>query len=356
MQALTPSVAFCFAAADWDTARRIAAFLERGADICALVEGGVTQQGEDLAEKARQSLASEMILVLLSRQSFPPRWPRAQWEDAFLTAPAQLGARIAFVRCDDCAPPRILSPVFEAGALRDIKRWARGHAPRSITEPRDGDAEVLGIALADRAGDEWAPDEAAARRFIRAFRQDFDDVIELECGDRTLAALAGELGAQLGLRLEGDADSNLERIVEFCAGRRLLIALKAPSDDSEVQLQFRGRTSVLRFPGTVEEPRDESVRGIQRALRERPTDWSEYCRLARKGRRLTRDAGRMAECRELMALWHAAAEPRDDRQALDESARELVWILETWGRSDEAYRLDLLRASEVDEQLPLPFV
>ncbi len=352
MQALTPSVAFCYAAADRDTAQRIAAFIERGANVRALLDGGEIQPGQDLAEKARQSLGAEMALVLFSRQSLPPRWPRAQWEDAFITGPAEAGVRMAFVRCDDCAPPRVLSPIFESGDLRDIKRWARGHAPASA--PRDGDAEVIGIAIADRPGDEAAPDETVARRFLRAFHQDFDEIIELECGDRTLAALTGDLGAQLGLRLEGDAESNLERLVEFCAERRFLIVLKAPPDDPEVQLHFHGRASVLRIPGTIEEPRDESIRGIQRALAQRPGDWRQYCRLARLGRRLTRDAGRVAECHELMARWHAAAEAVGDLQALDEAARELVWILESWGRSDEAYRLDMLRANELEQQLRLP--
>jgi hypothetical protein len=57
----------------------------------------------------------------------------------------------------------------------------------------------------------------------------------------------------------------------------------------------------------------------------------------------------------MMAQWHAEAEARDDRKSLDESARELVWILESWGRSDEAYRLDYLRSTEFDDQMALPF-
>jgi TIR domain len=358
VQALTPTLSLCYAAADGEVARRIAAFIERGASVRVLLEGGEMRAGEDLAEKARQALGSDMALVLFSRESLPPRWPRAQWEGALVNEPAEAGVRIAFVRCDDCAPPRVLAPMFEANALRPIKRWARGHMPAPQGEPaHDGDLEVLGIAIADRPGADSAADEEIARHFIRAYRQDFDAVLEVECGSRSLAALLGDLGAQLELRLEGDVESNLARLHEFCAERRVLIALK---DDGEAKageapLEFGGRCSTLRFPGTVAEPRDESIRGIQRALRERPGDWSEYCRLARLGRRLTRDAGRVAECHEMMAQWHAAAEARDDRKALDESARELVWILESWGRADEAYRLDYIRATEFDEQMGLPF-
>src|ERR1041385_89789 len=44
----------------------------------------------------------------------------------------------------------------------------------------------------------------------------------------------------------------------------------------------------------------------------------------------------LAELYELMQQWHNAAEDEDDRAALDESARELVWILEGWGLQGEA--------------------
>jgi hypothetical protein len=352
VQALTPSLALCYAPADRELARRIAAFIERGADVRVLLDTGKMRPGEDLAEKARQAAGSEMAVVLFSRHSLPPRWPRAQWEDALVKGPAESGIRIAFVRCDDCVPPRVLAPMFETNALRQIKRWARGHMPAPRPERLDGDLEALGIALADRPGVETVSDEALARRFLRAFQQDFDVVLELECGSRSLAALTGDLGAQLGLRLEDDAESNNARLRDFCSRKRFLIALKDPG---EAPFEFGGRTSTLRFPGLVVEPRDETIRGIQSFLGRRPSDWNEYCRIARLGRRLTREAGRIAECQEMMAQWHAQAEARDDRKALDEAARELVWILETWGRADEAYRLDYLHAAECDEQMLLPF-
>ncbi len=353
MQALTPSLTICFAPADREIAARIAAFIERGADVRVRLDTGEMQSGEDLAEKARQALGSNMALILFSRRSLPSRWPRVQWEDALVNEPAAAGVRIAFVRCDDCIPPRILAPLFDAGALRSIKRWARGHMPAPYAEPsHDGALEVLGIAIADRPGGDSVPDEETARRFIRAFQHDFDAIFELECGARSLAALVGDLGAQLGLRLEGDAESNLESLSEFCGRRRLLFALK---DGADAPFELEGRASTLSFAGTVVEPEDESIRGIQNALRRAQADWSEYCRLARLGRRLTRDAGRFAECHEMMTQWRAAAEAQGDRKALDESSRELVWILESWGRLAEARQLDYLRSTEYDEQMALPF-
>jgi hypothetical protein len=81
----------------------------------------------------------------------------------------------------------------------------------------------------------------------------------------------------------------------------------------------------------------------------------ELSRLARLGFRLTRDAGRMAECYEILQRWREAAEVVGDRAVLDESARELVWILDSWDRTEEARALDYRRACEWDEQMTLPF-
>ena len=54
-----------------------------------------------------------------------------------------------------------------------------------------------------------------------------------------------------------------------------------------------------------------------------------------------------------MQSWAAMAAEQDDRGAQDEAARELVWILEGWGRVDEARRAETRRAAEFDEQMPL---
>jgi hypothetical protein len=353
VQTLNPTLFLCFAPADRELAERIAAFIERGADVRILLDAGEMLPTEDLAEKARQAQASDMALALFSRASLPSRWPRAQWEDALVNEPAAEGLRIAFVRCDDCVPPRVLTPLFEATGLRAIKRWVRGHLPPPHAgAPRDPDVEVLGIAIADRPGMETAANSTIAEQFILAYQQDFDAILPVDCGERSLAALTGDLATQLGLRLEGGAESNLAYLQDFCVTRRFLIVLK---DLRSPAPPFAGRTSSLIVPGLVTEPDDESIRGIQRALRRPTGDWFELCRLARLGRRLTRDAGRIAECYEIMQQWHAAAELRQDRNVLDESARELVWILLSWDRADEARHLNYRRACEFDEQMLLPF-
>jgi hypothetical protein len=79
------------------------------------------------------------------------------------------------------------------------------------------------------------------------------------------------------------------------------------------------------------------------------------CRLARIGRRVARDQNRIAELYESLVEWYALADARGDRQILDESAREMVWVLEGWGRFAEASRLECRSVTEFSEQMALPF-
>lgn len=364
MQTLNRTTVFpCYAPEDRAAAAALAAFLERGADVDVLLEEGEIRTGEDMVSKARDARTADVVLVLFSRNSIPPRWPRAQWEDALVNEPNQEGVRIAFVRCDDCNPPAVLQPRFELAGLRraglrEVKRWlrARGASWAPPDEPRDldhaGYLEDLGIAIADRAGVSKAAGAGLAYEFARAYREDFDEIFRLECGGRSLAALAGDLATQLGLRLESEVDVNIQRLADFCAPRRFLFLLEEGGAD----FVFDGRCSTL----LVEEPGPpvpNEIRAAQYALAQADaaSDWDEICHQARTGRRLLHDAGRLAECYELMQQWNDLARACDDPRAIEESTREMIWILEGWGRLDEARQLDLHRATEFDEQLPLQF-
>lgn len=340
-------------------AARIAEFLERGADVRVLLEEGQMRDGEDLAGKAREARTADIALVLFSRASLPPRWARAQWEDAFVNEPTAEGVRIGFVKCDDCNPPKVLAPMFvcEPPALRGLrrlKRWVRekeaAFRPPTLpgAVPDEAELEITGIAVADRPGMEYVESAALAYEFVRAYRGDFDEVFRLECGGRSMAAIAGDLAAQLGLRLEGDLESNMERLRDFCSTRRFLLLLEQGSEE----FAFGGRSSALMVgeagPETV-----DPLRAAQAVVAARGGTWEEVCAQARIGRRITRDQGRLAECFEMMTQWHDKAEAAGDRAVLDESAREMVWILEAWGRSAEAARLETHRAREYDEQMSL---
>jgi len=197
--------------------------------------------------------------------------------------------------------------------------------------------------------------------FADAFREDFDAILHLDCGGRSVAALAGDLAEQLDLRLEGALPSNMRRLREFCTERRfLLILTETGSEGPAWDFLFGGRCSTLMVegPSIAALPANDLILA-QRALasaHDLEGDWEERCRWARLGRKLAGDSGRLAECFEMMQQWYAAAEKRADPDALAEAAREMVWILEAWGCTEEAARLDYRRLSESGEQMMLPFL
>lgn len=362
---ITRTVFPCYATADRDAVVSIAAYLEAGVDVRVLLEEGEIRPGEDLVRKAREGRMADVILVVFSRHSLPSPWPRSKWEGAMQTEPAAEDVRIAFLKCDDCSPPRVLIPQFDlmgllVPALRRLKRWLRnGMCSDSVAlHPELAETvETLGGAIADRPGMATVDRARTAVEFGRTFREDFDQFIRLECGGRSIAALAGDLSAQLGLRLEGDLESNLEQLRTYCSEHRFLIWPEGASSDDVAQLSLTPRSSVLvsteHRPEVPHEP--DSLRGIQYSLSHPAeiAEWSEVCRLARLGVRLAAGQGRLAECFELLQQWHALANPRADLRVLEESSREIVWILEGWGRSEEAGQWEFERAAHYSEQMSL---
>jgi len=366
MQALNRTLFPCYAAADREIATHLAAFLEAGAGVRVLLTEGEIGPGEDLVQKAREARMADIVLVLFSRQSLPSPWPRYKWEAALQSEPLAEGVRIAFLKLDDCSPPRVLAPQFDiAGlplpALRRLKRWVRAGTfgePAAYHSDLADRVEALGVAIADRAGTASIDSPALALEFARIFREDFDEAIRLQCGGRSMAALAGDLAVQLGLRLDGDLESNLARLRTFCSSRRYLIWLAGASGDEADRLAAGRSSSTLisTEPRREAPPDDESLRDIQYIFNHpgMVDDWAELCRLARQALRLAAEHGRLAESFELLGQWHGLAETRGDRRILEESAREMVWILEGWDRLEEARRMEYRRATQYDDQMALP--
>jgi hypothetical protein len=351
VQALTKTLFPCYAPADREKARDLARFVEDGADVRVFLEEGEMRAGETLASKARDARMADTVLLLFSRESWPSRWPRAEWEDAWINEPAAEDVPIGFLRLDDCSPPPVLKPRFEwnLDGKRRIKRWLRGHGPESSRPAPE--MELLGIAIADRPGFETVASTAEAREFAREFAADFDAVLEVEGGGRSMAALCGDLAAQLGLRLEGPLEENERRLREFCEPRRFLILLAGWADQDDAP-SFGGRCSTLVATDTAEPTPGNEIRDMQRAFASAST-WTERCEHARNGRRLLRGEGRAAELFELMRQWHDLGEIENDRKVLDEAAREIVWIFDGWGMDQDARLWERRRASEYDDQMTL---
>jgi hypothetical protein len=144
----------------------------------------------------------------------------------------------------------------------------------------------------------------------------------------------------------------------FCSARRYLLWLEGASADEAGRLApGRGSSTLISTEPRPEAPPDDgSLRDIQHIFQHpgMVDDWAELCRLARQGLRLAGEQGRLAESFELLEKWHALAEALADRRILEESAREMVWILEGWDRLEEARRLEYRRATQYDDQMALP--
>jgi hypothetical protein len=366
VQALTRTVFPVYAPGDRVLAGHLAKLLEHGADVRVFLEEGAIGPGEDILSKAREARTADIIIVLFSRESMAlsPSWSRAQWEGPLVTEPADEGVRIAFLRAGECAPPKVLKPQFGRRELRQLKRWVRGHehwqaragSLQQVDASVLGDLEALGATIADWPGCETVESAELARLFASEFRQDFDAVLWLECGERSRTELAGDLAAQLGLRLEGPPEENIARLRAFCEPRRLLLVMEDVRSGEAMDLAPGGRCSTLLSTAPAAAAPPDEIRAIQQAVRHMPEPWPDLCARVRQGRRLLQDAGRIAELHEMMLAWLAAAESRGDRRVADESARELIWILESWGWTDDARRLDRYRAAEYEDQMVLPFV
>lgn len=212
-------------------------------------------------------------------------------------------------------------------AMRLLKRWIwlrhrGGGSPEPVVSSDLGD---LYARVADRPGSIGASGEVASR-FAREAAQEFEAVLWVPCHGRSLAQIAGELGVQLGLRLDGTARDNCRRIRELLATRRCLVVLDAPARDAAGEAIAEGRTSTL----VTSEP----VR-----VEETPATVA-YARSLVASRRYA----------EAYELFYALLDKWED---METCARELTWICEHWDRIDEANALRYQYGKGTAEQLTL---
>jgi hypothetical protein len=320
---------------DRDFARDLTDFLEFGCDITCYIDAGLLSPGQDLIDKAEEGLASDILALVLSPASCPMRWERNRWEPVLSDQAQKAGVQVVSVLLADCPYPPLLrrKNFFDASAgrriaMRQLKRWIWRHS--GVPGPPDArmsdDLEELYAKLADTAGAIEAPG-AAAERFAREAAHEFEAVLWVPCHGRSLAQASGDLGAQLGLRLEGTARQNCARIREFLGGRRCLLILDAPSSELAVALKPEGQASMLRIPDAV-----RSVPVVTPSVAEA---------------RALAAAGRLAEAYE---MFYALLDAWVDTETC---ARELTWICEQWDRIEEANALRFQYGRGAAEQLAL---
>jgi hypothetical protein len=499
-----PKVFPCYSTADRELAQELGAFLERGAGIEFLLEEGAMPPGGDLIAKVEEGLSADVVLVLFSPEAVPPRWPLERWKSVLWEQAADAGTALATLLCRDAKFPDLLrrKNFFDLrqnrlAGFRAVKRWLMSLSP--LPQPasfaparqpsfaeRDAEMEILCGLLADAPG--MAVLEAAAGagktvlalEFVRRHREDFDAVFWLTCGARSAAALAGDLAAQLGARLDRDLESNLNELRRLCARHRCLLVLDDAEADTAAVLAPRGRTSVLLstrggdlasaisatavplapansqgsaiadtvrnldgaaqrllsaacacaasgFPldmamrtadAEMEEAREIAAAFVEQGLltpldgngprflvpalvRERAalrrdgarwaryhalavadlfgsqtgaqdltahwpdlqqafawaleTDWPLASTLARRALTWAKAQDRLAEAFEILQDWLRAGETHGDRRVLEDCAWEQIWILEHWGRTGEARKLDDIRREQYANQMSFSF-
>ena len=319
---------------DRDFAARLADFLEQGCNILCSPEEGTVRPGESLVDKAEFGLSADIIVLLLSEHSWPRRLSRETWERVLFDEAADAKVEVTALLLGECPYPPLLRRrgFFDATsdrqtAMRLLKRWIwqwEKGATHSLNTSFSPELEDL-YQLADRSGTLCA-DGAPAARFAREASQDFEEVLWVPCHGRSLAQVAGDLGSQLDLVLDGDLADNCRRICELLEEHRCLLVLDAPRDEHLRDLAPSRRTSVLitRQPvKTVETP--HTLVYARKLIEKR----------------------RYAEAYELLhSLLDSDTSPSD-------CARELTWICEHWNRGDESESLRSYYRLPPEEQLAL---
>jgi len=325
------------APADSPFAHQLAAFIEAGCDAVCFTSEAALEPRRDLLTAAEKGLTADILVLILSRSSNLPRWAREIWEPLLFNHAEASNTRVALLLLEDCAFPPLLRrklKFFDAtasplDALRRLKRWLWGleHGTQPLTT-YSADLETLYAGLADRTG-VMSTTAALAGRFAREATHDFDAIFQIPAHGRTLAQIAGELGSQLGMVLDGPLEENCARIRALLATRRCLIVFDAPQlppDPLVPTLIPRERSSVLITTEPVQ------IHTTPQTLK--------YARDLAASRRF-------AEAYELLRqLFDTGADK-------ETCARELVWICEHWARYPEASELKTHFRLPPTEQLSL---
>jgi hypothetical protein len=77
--------------------------------------------------------------------------------------------------------------------------------------------------------------------------------------------------------------------------------------------------------------------------------------LARRALTWAKAQDRLAEAFEILQDWQRTAEQHGDRRVLEDCAWEQIWILEQWGRANEARELDGIRREQYADQMSFSF-
>jgi len=83
--------------------------------------------------------------------------------------------------------------------------------------------------------------------------------------------------------------------------------------------------------------------------------WELGCDLAKRGVALLKSKRRQAEAFEILKAVLPEAERREDRRTLEDCTREQAWILESWGRDEEAEMIRRTQRALFADQMQFNF-
>lgn len=250
--------------------RELAEFLEREGEIGVWLDEREIAAGENIVGKVGEGLDSDFVLLILSPDSVESEWVKEEWTDAFWDQTNNRKAKLAGVLYRDCRIPRLLRNkkyfdlrTNQPQGFREIRTWLLTQRPGAVervnvlpTRPplfvgRENELADLrrrlqrGGAVVHIAEMGGRGKTTLALEFAHRYQRDFEAVYWLPCQSGSLAAIAGELALQLGLKMEGDLEQIVRELKNVCARKRCLLILDNVADESPGELIPGGAASVL---------------------------------------------------------------------------------------------------------------
>ncbi|MBN9658910.1 MAG: hypothetical protein J0H49_12075 [Acidobacteria bacterium] len=240
----------CYAPRERAIAQTLARRLEGGAECRVTLEELGPAVGPTVAEAWDGGLGNDAILLLLSREAVPERASRSDWATLLAHVESNEDPPVACILAEECPHPAILErrrffrwSDTPLEMLRSLERWVISLHPHDAATPfslaplpgfigREAELEKLRNALVDRCGTAVIAGSAPgsgktwlAHEFALRDGAQFRDVLWIQCGDRPVSMIAGEIAWQLGIAAEGTPETLLATVGETVRAHRVLVVL-----------------------------------------------------------------------------------------------------------------------------------
>ncbi len=351
--------AICFSAADCAFAEELHSYL--GQQTSLQVELVACELATDFLDTIEQCLGHDFLIVVLSPNSLPKPWPRQLWEPVLVDAARDSSCHIAYVLLASCLFPSLLRRhrFFDFAKninLAALRSWAIHLLDPDRMPPLalSGVPDPSLIPLIDSATCITGVSSDSAEGFVSAHWKLFDHVTRVKCGRATRAALVGEIGFALQLKLSESADQNwITLLYHASEDRDLYIFENLPSEFQDLA-DLGGKVSciVLNHDATPTASLSDLKRAFfapdadeAEAWREfgkfiddfdRNCDWDELKSVAFRALQFLKREARLAEAHELLLWFAALAKQNEDVHSASRCQSELFWISNAWDSSSVA--------------------